>query len=70
MNVSAANRFAFVLALAAVLGGCGIHWHDPPPTPLEASWTRYQACVHQSKNATVQCERLKLAYEAQLNRMR
>jgi len=59
-----------IIACVAALGGCGIQWHTPPPTPLEASWNRYQLCVHQSRSATTQCERLRLAYEAQLNRAR
>ncbi len=58
-----------VLGAAFALSGCGLLREPPPPTPLEASWNRYQACVHQSRDATLQCERLRLAYEAQLNRV-
>jgi hypothetical protein len=59
------RKFVFVLAAAAALCACQ---QPAPPTPLQTSWNRYQDCVHHTKNATVQCERLKLAYEAQLNR--
>jgi len=59
------RNLIFVLAAAAVLCGCQ---QPEPPTALETSWKRYQDCVHHTKNATVECERLKLAYEAQLNR--
>jgi len=59
------RNLVFVLAASAALGGCQ---QPAPPTPLQISWNRYQDCVHHTQNATVQCERLKLAYEAQLNR--
>ena len=62
------KNLALVLASALCVSGCGLFRQPPPPTPLESSWNRYQACVHQARNATRQCERLRLAYEAQLNR--
>ena len=56
---------AVILVAAAALGGCQ---QPEPPTALQTAWNRYQVCVHHTQNATVQCERLKLAYETQLNR--
>jgi hypothetical protein len=61
------RNLALVLAAFAALAGCQ---QPQPPTALETSWKRYQLCIHQTRNATVQCERLKLAYEAQLNRVK
>ena len=60
------KKLSLMFAVTAALGGCV---HPPPPTVLESSWNRYQLCVHQSKNSNVECARLKLAYEAQLNRV-
>jgi len=59
---------ALTVLLAATLGGCGLFRPTPPPTPLEASWNRYQACIHQPRAVAANCERLRLAYEAQLSR--
>jgi hypothetical protein len=68
MIVSPVRNFTLILAAVAALGGCGLLRQPPPPTPLEVSWNRYQLCIHQTREATQQCERLRLAYEAQLNR--
>ena len=68
MIVPAVKNFVAVAALAAALGGCGLLRKPPPPTPLEVSWNRYELCVHRLRDATTQCERLRLAYETQLNR--
>ena len=57
-----------IVIAACVLVASGCLRKPPPPTPLEASWNRYQACVHQTRDANVACARLKLAYEAELNR--
>jgi len=67
---AAAKTFLLHAAVAAALGGCALFRPVPPPTPLEASWNRYQACIHQKNAVAARCERLRLAYEAQLNRVR
>ena len=65
---SAMKNLIVIAALAAAVSGCALFRPTPPPTPLEASWNRYQTCIHQPHVVTGQCDRLKLAYEAQLNR--
>ena len=64
------RKRVLLAAVPLMLGasGCGIFRQPPPPTPLEVSWNRYQLCVHQARDGTAPCERLRLAYEAQLNR--
>ena len=59
------KKLIVIASLTVGMSGC---LQPPPPTPLETSWKNYQTCVHQSHNANTQCARLKLAYEAQLNR--
>ena len=69
MSIRHLNHAAAVIMLFALVSGCAWFRRPPPITPLAASWNRYKACVDQSHNATVQCERLRLAYEAQLNQV-
>jgi hypothetical protein len=61
------RNLAAVAVLAATVSGCGLFRSPPPPTPLEASWNHYQTCIHQPRAVAANCERLRLAYEAQLN---
>ena len=63
------RRITGAILIAFGASGCALFRPPPPPTQLEAAWNRYQACIHQVRDATVQCERLRLAYEAQLNRV-
>ena len=63
--VRAMKKLIVIAGLSLGVSGC---LQPPPPTPLETSWNRYQTCVHQTRNANVACARLKLAYEAELNR--
>ena len=67
MSIRRLNPAATAIMLIALVSGCAWFRPAPPITPLAASWNRYKACVDQSHNATVQCERLRLAYETQLN---
>ena len=66
---AALTRFPLIIVLALVAGGCAALFPPlPPDTPVAVAWRRYQACVNQSQHALAQCQNLRTAYEAQLNR--
>ena len=46
---SAMKNPIVIAALAAAVSGCALFRPTPPPTPLEASWNRYQTCIHQTR---------------------
>jgi hypothetical protein len=60
-------RWVIAVGVLAV-GGCALFPPLPPETPLAVSWRRYQSCVTEYQQALTRCERLRLAYEAQLDR--
>jgi len=61
-------RFLVLFVMVTIVAGCDVFPPIVPETPLSLSWHRYEACVRQSKNSATQCQNLKVAYEAQLNR--
>ena len=61
--------FVQLFCATALLCGCATLFPPlPPDTPLAVAWRRYQACVKQSQHALVQCQNLRLAYDAQLTK--
>ena len=61
------KKLPLMIGLAAALCASGCV-QPPPPTALELSWKNYQLCVHEPHAVAARCERLRLAYETQLNR--